>query len=331
MISGHHFAKRNIPNVGEMVEFSVFNDLKSGKLIAVNVTRPGDVLRGETETATENTPQPTATEEEMYGRHKGIVKTFNPMNGYGFIKWNGPDLAVFKNDIQTKDRRLSIGDLVTFERSTGRNGKDHAVDVELAESDQSSKRVEGECVEWNRGRGFGMIKVKSDEYKQKINVFCHLHEVYLKEGDMRQWLKEGETVTLELREDPKTGKLCAAKVRRIDDEESEEDPDGDLEKNLNAESNEDVNAESNAATDEFLGDSDEEESDGERETDMKGKEVRLGSKMKVIRDKKIRMNGRKSKMGKGDKSMGKFGRELRKTAGKLKEQQTVKHDQDFDW
>lgn len=59
------------------------------------------------------------------GMAEGTVKWFNPDKGYGFISQEGgEDLFVHFSEIQGEGfKTLDEGDAVTFEITTGQNGK----------------------------------------------------------------------------------------------------------------------------------------------------------------------------------------------------------------
>ena len=61
----------------------------------------------------------------------GTVKWFNPEKGYGFISQeDGEDLFVHFSEIQMDGfKTLDEGDVVTFEITTGQNGKLQASNV----------------------------------------------------------------------------------------------------------------------------------------------------------------------------------------------------------
>ena len=61
----------------------------------------------------------------------GTVKWFNPEKGYGFISQeDGEDLFVHFSEIQMDGfKTLDEGDTVTFEITTGQNGKLQASNV----------------------------------------------------------------------------------------------------------------------------------------------------------------------------------------------------------
>ena len=61
----------------------------------------------------------------------GKVKWFSPEKGYGFISQEGgEDLFVHFNEIQSEGfKTLDEGDSVTFEITTGQNGKKQASNV----------------------------------------------------------------------------------------------------------------------------------------------------------------------------------------------------------
>ncbi len=65
---------------------------------------------------------------------KGTVKWFNPGKGYGFIKGeDGQDYFVHFSEIQTEGyKTLEEGQEVTFEVTTGKDGKTQASDVKVA-------------------------------------------------------------------------------------------------------------------------------------------------------------------------------------------------------
>lgn len=62
---------------------------------------------------------------------EGKVKWFSPEKGYGFISQEGgEDLFVNYNEIQSEGfKTLDEGDAVTFEITTGQNGKKQASNV----------------------------------------------------------------------------------------------------------------------------------------------------------------------------------------------------------
>jgi CspA family cold shock protein len=62
---------------------------------------------------------------------EGTVKWFNPDKGYGFIsREDGDDLFVHFSEIQMDGfKTLDEGDKVTFEVTTGQNGKLQASNV----------------------------------------------------------------------------------------------------------------------------------------------------------------------------------------------------------
>ena len=65
----------------------------------------------------------------------GKVKWFNPDKGYGFIEQEGgEDLFVHYSEIQTEGfKTLDEGQVVEFDVTQGRNGKDQASNVRRAE------------------------------------------------------------------------------------------------------------------------------------------------------------------------------------------------------
>jgi cold shock protein len=65
---------------------------------------------------------------------EGKVKWFNPDKGYGFIeREDGDDLFVHFSEIQTDGfKTLDEGQAVSFEVSTGQNGKPQATNVKPA-------------------------------------------------------------------------------------------------------------------------------------------------------------------------------------------------------
>ncbi|NGM17532.1 cold-shock protein [Xiamenia xianingshaonis] len=65
---------------------------------------------------------------------EGKVKWFNPDKGYGFISQDGgEDLFVHYSEIKMDGfRTLEEGETVTFEITTGQNGKLQASNVERA-------------------------------------------------------------------------------------------------------------------------------------------------------------------------------------------------------
>ncbi len=65
---------------------------------------------------------------------EGVVKWFNPDKGYGFIaREDGDDLFVHFSEIQAEGfKTLNEGDNVSFEISTGRDGKLQASNVRRA-------------------------------------------------------------------------------------------------------------------------------------------------------------------------------------------------------
>lgn len=70
----------------------------------------------------------------MSGMPEGVVKWFNPDKGYGFIaREDGDDLFVHFSEIQAEGfKTLNEGDNVSFEISTGRDGKLQASNVRRA-------------------------------------------------------------------------------------------------------------------------------------------------------------------------------------------------------
>ncbi|MDY0088644.1 MAG: cold-shock protein [Coriobacteriia bacterium] len=62
---------------------------------------------------------------------EGVVKWFNPDKGYGFIsREDGEDLFVHFSEIQVEGfKTLEEGQAVTFEVTTGQNGKLQASNV----------------------------------------------------------------------------------------------------------------------------------------------------------------------------------------------------------
>jgi len=65
---------------------------------------------------------------------KGTVKWFNATKGYGFISpEEGEDVFVHFSEIQAEGyKTLEEGQAVTFEITTGNNGKKQASNVNLA-------------------------------------------------------------------------------------------------------------------------------------------------------------------------------------------------------
>ena len=64
--------------------------------------------------------------------HRGRVKMFNEVKGFGFIQRDGlPDLFVHCTQIRGAGNRktLSIGDVVTFEVGIGKGDKPRALNV----------------------------------------------------------------------------------------------------------------------------------------------------------------------------------------------------------
>jgi cold shock protein len=63
---------------------------------------------------------------------EGTVKWFNPDKGYGFIsREDGDDLFVHFSEIQGEGfKTLDEGEKVTFEVTTGQNGKLQATNVQ---------------------------------------------------------------------------------------------------------------------------------------------------------------------------------------------------------
>ena len=70
-------------------------------------------------------------EKGVWKMAEGTVKWFNPDKGYGFIsREGGDDLFVHYSEIQMDGfKTLDEGDKVTFEVTTGQNGKLQASNV----------------------------------------------------------------------------------------------------------------------------------------------------------------------------------------------------------
>jgi CspA family cold shock protein len=66
--------------------------------------------------------------------HQGTVKWFNPDKGYGFIsREGGEDVFVHFSAIEGEGfKTLDEGQAVTFEITTGNNGKEQAANVRKA-------------------------------------------------------------------------------------------------------------------------------------------------------------------------------------------------------
>ena len=75
-------------------------------------------------------PYKMGTESEL-GMAEGTVKWFNPDKGYGFIsREDGDDLFVHFSEIQSEGfKTLDEGQAVTFDVTTGQNGKLQASNV----------------------------------------------------------------------------------------------------------------------------------------------------------------------------------------------------------
>lgn len=74
---------------------------------------------------------PVFGEESEFTMAQGTVKWFNPEKGYGFISQEGgEDLFVHYSEIQMEGfRTLEEGQAVSFEITTGQNGKLQASNV----------------------------------------------------------------------------------------------------------------------------------------------------------------------------------------------------------
>ena len=73
--------------------------------------------------------------EEDVNNMRGTVKWFNAMKGYGFVAPDGSskDVFVHISEVQKADlSNLNQGDVVEFEMSMGKNGREAAVNLKKA-------------------------------------------------------------------------------------------------------------------------------------------------------------------------------------------------------
>lgn len=163
-------------------------------------------------------------------RIRGTVVNWNNERGFGFVRRNDDGTQVFVhfngfNDddaISYPNAGVKEGDLLEFEVNTDpKTGKQHAVRVSIEkriepltkDTNDSSKRVRGVCVQWKMEKSFGFVR-DINAKAEDADVFVHksnLNADLLAEGG---YLEKGDVVTYEIKRNLRNNKMKAIEVSR---------------------------------------------------------------------------------------------------------------------